>query len=88
MGVKHLSAIALRLAGAILLAVAAPVAAFEPVRAPADSNAAADSSGAPEAAAKADDGDKTVCRRVPHTGTMIGWKRICKPKSEWRAGEG
>jgi hypothetical protein len=84
----HLSAVALRLAGAILLAAAAPAAASEPVRAPADSNSAADSSGASKAAAKAEDGDKTVCRRVPHTGTLIGWKRICKPKSEWRAGEG
>lgn len=87
MGVKHLS-VALRLAGAILLATAAPAAASEPVRAPADSNSAADAQGSPKAEAKADDGEKTVCRRVPHTGTMIGWKRICKPKSEWRAGEG
>ena len=82
-----MSAVALRLAGAILLAAAAPAAASEPVRAPADSNSAADAGGA-KAAAKADDDEKTVCRRVPHTGTLIGWKRICKPKSEWRAGEG
>ncbi len=82
-----MSAVALRLAGAILLAAAVPAAASEPNRAPADSNSAADSSGA-KAAAKSDDDDKTVCRRVPHTGTLIGWKRICKPKSEWRAGEG
>jgi hypothetical protein len=85
----HLSAVALRLAGMFLLAAAAPAAASDPARAPADGNSAADANGAPtKAEAKADDGEKTVCRRVPHTGTMIGWKRICKPKSAWRAGEG
>ena len=85
-----MSAVALRLAGAFLLAVAAaaPAAASDPARTPSDSNSAADTNGAPKAEAKGDDGDKTICRRVPHTGTMIGWKRICKPKSEWRAGEG
>lgn len=81
-----MSAVALRLAGAILLAAATPAAASDPARTPSDSNSAAEANGAK--AAKADDDDKTVCRRVPHTGTLIGWKRICKPKSEWRAGEG
>lgn len=80
--------VALRLAGAILIAAAAvPAAASDPARTPSDSNSTAEPSGS-KAAAKADDEDKTVCRRVPHTGTLIGWKRICKPKSEWRAGEG
>lgn len=83
-----MSAVALRLAGAILIAAAAfPAAASDPALTPSDSNSAAEATGS-KAAAKADDKDKTICRRVPHTGTLIGWKRICKPKSEWGAGEG
>jgi hypothetical protein len=30
-----------------------------------------------------DSRDKVICKRFAETGSLVGQKRICKPKAEW-----